>query len=307
MLVVLAAVALAAAAGCTVPRPAGDSPLRYRDQVFSNATVTSNLQYGSAPDPQGNPVALTLDLYRPTGDAQTKRPALVWVHGGAFRSGSKTDFVPVDVANTFAKLGYVVVSINYRLTAPNTCIANPSQPACTLAALDAQHDAQAAVRWLRKNAVTYGVDPARIGVGGESAGGITATLVGVHSEDTGTSGNPGYPSTVGGFVSVSGGLPDGLFANAGDAWGLLFHGTVRRRSCRRQWSDATAGALLEGRRAGLARSTRTAPATCPGRSTARSISSRRGYFLYFALDLPHAAGQPAGARPPRRSSRRSAC
>ena len=202
--VLAALVAVAVLAGCTLPRPDGASPLRYRDQVFSAVTTTSNLQYGSAPLPSGETQALTLDLYRPTGDTQTKRPAIVWVHGGSFISGDKTNFVPVDVANTFAKQGYVVVSINYRLTAPSGCAANPSQSACTIAALDAQHDAQAAVRWLRNNATTYGIDPARIGIGGESAGGITATLVGLRPNDPGTSGNPGPSSKVRAFVSVSG-------------------------------------------------------------------------------------------------------
>ena len=125
-LVALLAVALIS--GCTVPEPPGAAPLRYRDQVFNNVTVTSNLQYGSAPDAQGNPVPLMLDMYRPTGDTQTSRPALVWVHGGSFTGGDKTNLVPVDVANTFAKLGYVVVSINYRLLGSN-CVGNPSAAA----------------------------------------------------------------------------------------------------------------------------------------------------------------------------------
>jgi len=189
-LAVVAALAIALITGCTLPRPPGDSPLRYRDQVFSNVSITSDLKYGQAPDANNNPVDLKLDLYQPTGDTQTLRPALVWVHGGSFSGGDKTNFVPVDVANTFSKMGYVVVSINYRLLGSG-CVANPSN--CTVAALEAQHDAQAAVRWLRSNAATYKIDPSRIGIGGESAGAITATLVGLHSEDPGTSGNPGFP------------------------------------------------------------------------------------------------------------------
>src|SRR6188472_1308975 len=186
---VLAALAVAATvAGCTVPAPPGAAPLRYRDQVFSTVTVNSNLQYGSAPDANGNPVVLRADLYHPSGDTQTRRPALVWVHGGGFSGGDKTNTVPVDVANTFAKQGYVVISINYRLLAPPSCTSNPSQGVCTTAALEAQHDAQAAVRWLRLNATNFGVDPTRIGIGGESAGAITATLVGLYSEDVGSSG-----------------------------------------------------------------------------------------------------------------------
>ena len=137
--------------------------------MFSNVAVSRDLQYGTAPDSQGNPVALRLDLYAPTGDTQADRPALVWVHGGGFSGGDKTNTVPVDVGQTFAKQGYVVVSINYRLLGSG-CVANPGAPQCTIAAIEAQHDAQAAIRWLRARAGFLGIDPTRIGIGGESAG-----------------------------------------------------------------------------------------------------------------------------------------
>jgi hypothetical protein len=61
-------VAAALLAGCTVPKPPGAAPLRYRDIVFSGVSKSADLQYGTAPDLQCNPVALKLDLYQPTGD-----------------------------------------------------------------------------------------------------------------------------------------------------------------------------------------------------------------------------------------------
>ena len=287
-LVALLAVALIG--GCTVPEPPGAAPLRYRDQVFNNVTVTSNLQYGSAPDAQGNPVPLMLDMYRPTGDTQTSRPALVWVHGGSFTGGDKTNLVPVDVANTFAKLGYVVVSINYRLLGSN-CIANPS--GCTAAAIEAKRDAQAAVRWLRANAATYGIDPTRIGIGGESAGAITATLVGLLSEDVGTSGNPGWPSTVGGFVSVSGGVPTASVASPGDAPGLFFHGTADN-IVPEAWSVNTAIAMLN---AGVPAflEVQDGAGHVPWAQYRTLYLQQADWFLYHSLDLAHAAGQPPAA------------
>jgi dienelactone hydrolase len=283
----IAAAAVLLATGCTLPRPVGDSPLRYRDQVFTNVNVTSGLTYGSAPDAQGNPVTLRLDVYQPAGDSQTGRPALVWVHGGGFSGGDKTNALPVDVSNHFARLGYVVVSINYRLLGSG-CASNPSQPSCTIAAIEAQHDAQAAVRWLRANAATYEIDASRIGIGGESAGGITATLVGLHSEDVGSSGNPGFPSTVKGFASISGGLPGGVFASAGDAWGLFFHGSADN-VVPPAWSNQTAAAMLdEGVPAWL--QLQQGAGHVPYVQYRTLYLEQMTYFLYHSLGLAGAQG-----------------
>jgi dienelactone hydrolase len=276
--------------GCTLPQPPGAAPLRYRDQVFTNVTVTSNLQYGSAPNAQGAAVPLLLDMYRPTGDTQRSRPALVWVHGGSFSQGDKKNIVPVDVANTFAKLGYVVVSINYRLLGSD-CIDNPSD--CALAAIEAKRDAQAAVRWLRANAATYGIDPTRIGVGGESAGAITATLVGLFSEDVGSSGNPGWPSTVRGFVSISGGLPSGGLASAGDAPGVFFHGSADN-VVPSSWSVNTAIEMLNaGVPAWL--QIQDGAGHVPWAQYRTLYLEQADWFFYLTLDLAHAAGQPPAA------------
>jgi dienelactone hydrolase len=293
--VVAALLAASVLAGCMVPRPPGESPLRYRDQVFSSVSVTRNLQYGSAPDSNGNPVALRLDLYQPSGDTQTKRPAMVWVHGGSFCCGDKTSPEIVDEATTFAKLGYVAVSINYRLLAPaGSCSGGTAgSSTCVNAALEAKHDAQAAVRWLRSNASTYRIDAGRIGIGGSSAGAITATLVGTFSEDVGSSGNPGFPSTVGGFQSLSGGLPGGVFAGAGDAPALLFHGTADG-VVPYQWSVDTSNALSNAKVINFLQTFEGA-GHVPYAQFRDQIVSQSDYFFYSVLDLAHAQGQPAAA------------
>jgi para-nitrobenzyl esterase len=290
--VVAAVVALAVLSGCTIDRPAGPSPLRYRDQVFSNVSVTRDIQYGSAPDSSGNPVALKLDLYQPSGDTQTNRPAVVWVHGGGFSGGDKGSGPSADLANIFAKLGYVTVSINYRLIS-TPCGGSNLGGACTTAAINAQHDAEAAVRWLRKNAAGYGIDPTRIGIGGESAGAITAALAGTHSEDPGDSGNPGYPSNVGGFVSISGGLPNGVFASAGDAPGVLFHGTADP-VVPYQWSVDLSLALLRVGVAGILEPLEGA-GHVPYAQYHDLFAQQSDYFFYDFMDLAHAQGQPVAA------------
>ena len=217
---------------------------RYRDEVFTDYTLQSDLQYGSAPGSDGAPEALMLDLYEPAGDTAPKRPAIVWVHGGGFKSGDKAGVVPAVMAPFYAELGYVVVSINYRLLAPNGCVGPEGvSAACFEAGKQAVYDALAAVRWLRAHAAEYDIDPDRIGIGGESAGAIVATGVGVHADDPGESGNPGFDSTVDGWFSISGGVPGGLYVDATDAPGLLISGTADNL-VPYQWSVDTAKALV---------------------------------------------------------------
>jgi acetyl esterase/lipase len=216
-------------AGCSLQLvvPPGAAPLRYRDPVFSDVKQTRGVTYGSAIDQEGNTVTLTLDVYRPAHDSIRSRPAIVWVHGGSFRSGDKMSPELVDQAQTFAKKGYVNVSIDYRLS-PFGCTPSAPVASCITAIVDAMHDAQAAVRFLRAHATAYGVDANRIAISGTSAGAVTALNVGSNPDDPGASGNPGYSSyssAVGAAVSLSGLKVLGT-ANAGDAPILLFHGTA---------------------------------------------------------------------------------
>ena len=124
-------------------------------------------------------VSLRLDLYLPT-NSPGPTPLVVWIHGGAWMSGSKEDCAAPDVLGD----AYAVASIDYRLT----------QTAPFPAQLD---DCKAAVRWLRAHAGDYGIDASRIGAWGESAGGHLAALLG-------TSGNvPELEGTVGDDLSTS--------------------------------------------------------------------------------------------------------
>jgi acetyl esterase/lipase len=280
----LVALALGATllAGCTVPRPPGDGTLRYRDQVFSAVTTTPDITYGTAPDDNGNQVALKLDLYQPTGDTAAKRPAVVWVHGGGFTSGDKSS--GRGKATFFAQLGYVAVSINYRLLSPDGCGGNPNPtPLCEHAALEAQHDAQAAVRWLRANASTYRIDTDRIAMAGGSAGAVTSVLAATHSEDPGTSGNPGYPSDIRAAVSVSGGMPTNDLIDAGDAPTLFIHGT-EDRVVPFEWAVANAAKMQELGVFTVLEPIEGAGHGLPG-DYRQLINEQSDYFLWFAMDL----------------------
>ena len=118
-------------------------------------TKVADLPYATV-----NGIELKLDLYRPGENA---RPGIiVWVHGGAWRGGSKKD-MPL---GSLVSAGYVVASVDYRLS--------PQAP------FPAQvHDIKAAIRFLRAKQRDYGIDASRVVIAGASAGGHLAALVGV--------------------------------------------------------------------------------------------------------------------------------
>jgi acetyl esterase/lipase len=187
---------LAAVAACgqqTTPRtavtPAQSDELQGKRpppfQPPPGVTVDRNIVYTS-----GDQMPQALDLFRPVSAAGS-RPAVVFLHGGGWSAGSKNDFQRQ--AAYLATRGYVCISVNYRL----------SQQAPWPAALE---DAKAAVRWLRANAATYGLDPKRIAAAGGSAGGQLAALLGTTAgvkTMEGDRGSPGFSSAVQAVVAFN--------------------------------------------------------------------------------------------------------
>jgi acetyl esterase len=104
---------------------------------------------------------LTMHLYA-AADPTERRPGIVFIHGGGFQEGFPE--MLIRYANRFAARGHVTASIRYRLSG------EASFPA-------AVEDAKCAVRWMRANAASIGLDPGRIGVAGNSAGGHLAAMV----------------------------------------------------------------------------------------------------------------------------------
>lgn len=200
---------------------------RYRDPVFTQVTVECDLVYGQAPDEHGATQKLRLDVYEPAGDTAAARPLLVWLHWGGFIGGNKAEPPHPEYASRFARRGYVVAMVEYRVREGSTFDYHPPFDAGDAelleAATDAQHDAQAAVRWLRAHAVEYGVDPDRIATVGISAGGMTALAVDYDETDVGTSGNPGYPSDVAVAVALEGCALDLSWIDGGEGPVLLVH------------------------------------------------------------------------------------
>jgi acetyl esterase/lipase len=282
----LVALLVLLAAGCDFPSlvPTGSDPtgtgpadLRYSDEVFTDVTVTDGVDYATATNLAGEQLDLKLDVYQPTGDTVTSRPAIVWVHGGSFCCGDRTSGEIVDEATTFAKKGYVNVSIDYRLEQPG-CSGSFSN--CVDAIREATEDAQSAVRFLRTNAQTYGVDPDRIAIGGSSAGAITALNVAASTSEDPSAG-------VRAAVSISGAQLIAGTISAGDAPILDFHCTTDPLVSY-SWMEST---LYNARAAGLDAFLETWDDTCHVPYTAHrdQILDHESNFLYWEMDLSHAA------------------
>jgi acetyl esterase/lipase len=193
--------------------------VRYRDPVFTGSNVQAGIQYGSAVNRYSQRTeALLLDLYTPVGDTETRRPAVVVVHGGGFVSGSRGSSRFVAMCRDFARRGYVAATIDYRL-APST-----QQRKLPESAEDAQEDTKAAVRWLRKNAVSLGVDTGKIAAIGSSAGGYAVVMASYYREE-GKSGNAGFASTIQAVTDLWGGTFDVNEIEAGETPIVIVHGT----------------------------------------------------------------------------------
>lgn len=128
---------------------------------------------------EGDSKAWRLDLAMPVEQTDELRPALVVVHGGGWRGGSRTVDVFQKMMTDYAKKGYVTINIDYRLTG------EAPFPACI-------EDVKCAVRWLRAHADEYGVDPERIGAYGHSAGAHLALMLGMVAKSAGLEGDGGW-------------------------------------------------------------------------------------------------------------------
>ena len=200
---------------------------RYQTEIFSSVTVTE-VNYSDVYTDNAH----EMDIYTPDGDTETNRPVILFLHGGSFYGGDKLDGYCVDFCTEFAKKGYVVASVNYRLVSLLNIVSFLSnQDEQYDEVLKATFDLKAAVRFFRKdfaNGDAYGVDPNTIFVGGYSAGAVAAihlayidnvsdlptspfdiqavanNLGGIE----GDAGNMGYSSSVSGIISFAGGIND---------------------------------------------------------------------------------------------------
>jgi acetyl esterase/lipase len=146
----------------------------YRQAKHDKISVTKDIAYRA-----GGSKAWRLDLAMPAENGDELRPALVIVHGGGWRSGSKEVDVFQKMMTDYAKKGYVTINVEYRLTG------EAPFPACI-------EDVKCAVRWLRAHAAEHRVDPDRIGAYGHSAGAHLAMMLAMVPKSAGLEGDGGW-------------------------------------------------------------------------------------------------------------------
>jgi len=153
--------------------------IRYIDEVFDDIIKTEDIIYANAPDLpfiflfewNTQDIDLDMDVYEPLNDTLSNRPAIIFLHTGAFFSGHNELDDVVDLSITSAKRGYVAFNINYRLG-----LNILSSYSGERAVYRGVQDLSAAIRYLREHYVEYGIDPDKIFVWGSSAG----SFIGLH-------------------------------------------------------------------------------------------------------------------------------
>jgi acetyl esterase/lipase len=164
-LALLLAIGLATAPGSAL----AEEPAR------SVLNVNYNMDEIGPPDAGSN----SLDLYLPPGEGSAGLiPVVIWVHGGGWRRGDKSNGI-ADKARLFNDLGYILVSVNYRLSPDNSgkSSSGPYDPA-RVRAPDHVADLAEAIGWLSRKVASYGGDPDRLILAGHSAGAHLVSLAG---------------------------------------------------------------------------------------------------------------------------------
>jgi len=171
--------------------------VRYLEEIFTDVTVTSNVEYGKnfsilpiilGMDSVPVNVPLLMDIYEPTGDSALERPVVIMTHAGDFLPpvlntipfGDKTDSSLVALCTSFAKRGFVAISMAHRTGwNPTSPVAIERTQGILEASVKATQDLHTCVRFLRKtfseDGNPYRVDSARIAAGGEDAAGFAST------------------------------------------------------------------------------------------------------------------------------------
>lgn len=144
-----------------------------------------DIPYTVAPAFNGRMDTLKLNVWYPTDDDATRRPLIVWVHGGGFTAGNRAEMNAV--CERWASRGYVAATISYRLGFYGPWPFDPPFAYDTAEVVRACYrglqDLRSALSYLADNASRYKLDTSRTILGGASAGAIIA-LHGAFNDST---------------------------------------------------------------------------------------------------------------------------
>jgi para-nitrobenzyl esterase len=226
---------------------------RYLEDISTSFIKHEDIIYGSNLDNKNQQTELLLDVYEPAEDTLSLRPLMIFVHGGSFVGGSRTDQDIDKIAQYFAKKGYVTANIEYRVEQTNFIspfVNFADKDNWYKAIIRVVHDINASIRYLKKtvaeDANIYRIDTNQIILYGSSAGAIGAlhaTLIDNLDEASadfkknfvalggleGNSGHPNYTSrnTVKAIVSCSGAVDNvNYLSNNKDLKLIAFHHAV---------------------------------------------------------------------------------
>jgi arylformamidase len=148
----------------TVENPPSGNP------AYTKVTV----QYNNLSGVNAN--LLSLDIYH-FGQSGSPKPVIIWVHGGGWRVGDKTNGL-TNKLNLFNAEGYIFVSVNYRLSPDPLDINNPNRIMYPVH----NNDVADAVKWVYDNIATYGGNKLKMALLGHSAGAHLVSLTGTGNQ-----------------------------------------------------------------------------------------------------------------------------
>jgi hypothetical protein len=232
----------------------------YTQSRFQNQILSQNVQYtqNASAKFDGTMKNVGMDIWVPIGDNCSKRPLIIWVHGGGFAINDKTAPDVVAMCDSFSRKGFICATIDYRdgyWGTSGPVGQNSTDPTpydtheFTRADYRAMQDAKCCVRYFKSNALQYGIDTNNIFMGGTSAGGWTSLMVafldkssekfsdclqqsnalGMYSRPDlgsidGTGGWNNVSSRVRGIVSIFGAVPDtSIIDSPNEPAAIFFH------------------------------------------------------------------------------------
>ncbi|MFN8257085.1 MAG: carboxylesterase family protein [Bacteroidales bacterium] len=163
--------------------PVGKLRWKAPEPVKNWEGVKQTTKFAPAPMQGGNPPSgksedcLYLNIWSPAKSSNEKLPVLVWIYGGGFSFGATSE-PNYDGAN-LAKKSVILVSIAYRvgqlgfLAHPELSAENPNHVSGNYGLLDQI----AGLKWIQKNIAAFGGDPNKVTIFGESAGGISVSML----------------------------------------------------------------------------------------------------------------------------------